>query len=164
MEEATHQRADSMIAAQANPTNDSKRLQITTVNISSGSGSSSPAIAPYATNIPAEEAGLQLPAPLQQDWQKRRIHRWKSPLMMVVFFLVGLAMSLAHCIFYPSLQGKIVGNSDAQEEKIRQVLLAPRYPTAADRFPDSEQLSRSWLRSASVQPYGQATLNGSGVQ
>lgn len=43
---------------------------------------------------------------------------------MTIFFIVGLAMSLAHCIFYPRLSGKIVGNPDAQEEKIRFVYLS----------------------------------------
>ncbi|KAF2471142.1 uncharacterized protein BDR25DRAFT_223485 [Lindgomyces ingoldianus] len=57
----------------------------------------------------------------QPEWIKRRIHRWKSPLLMVVFYIIGLAMSLAHCIFYPKLKGVIVGNPDSQEGKIRQV-------------------------------------------
>jgi hypothetical protein len=52
-------------------------------------------------------------------WKGRRIHTWKSPLLMVVFFLVGLAMSVAHCVFYPKLKGQIVGKADQQEEKIR---------------------------------------------
>lgn len=55
----------------------------------------------------------------QQGWRKRRIPRWKSPLLMVVFFIIGLAMSLAHCIFYPKLSGRLVGNSSSQEQNIR---------------------------------------------
>jgi hypothetical protein len=141
--EATHQRANSMTTTQENPIDNSKKFEVTTINVASVSGSPSPAIAPPATGTPTEEPDLQLLAHLQQEWEKRRIHRWKSPLMMVVFFLVGLALSLAHCIFYPSLHGKIVGNSDAQEEKLRQVLLIPRCPTVADCSPDTEQLSRS---------------------
>ena len=43
---------------------------------------------------------------------------------MVMFFITGLAMSLAHCIFYARLSGRIVGNSDAQEEKIRSVAIS----------------------------------------
>ncbi|OCK93566.1 uncharacterized protein K441DRAFT_564791 [Cenococcum geophilum 1.58] len=50
---------------------------------------------------------------------KRHIHRWKSPLLMSSFFVIGLAMSLAHCIFYPALKKKIVGDSSSQEEKLR---------------------------------------------
>jgi hypothetical protein len=38
---------------------------------------------------------------------------------MLGFFALGLAFSLAHCIFYPKLKGNIVGNSDSQEEKLR---------------------------------------------
>ncbi|KAK7192632.1 hypothetical protein PSPO01_01340 [Paraphaeosphaeria sporulosa] len=117
--EAIQRRSDSVVAVHTNPTNDGKQLQVSITDVAPGSSSSTPAIAPDATDVPAEGAVFQLPAPLQQGWPERRIHRWKSPIMMVVFFLVGLAMSLAHCIFYPSLKGKVVGNSDAQEEKIR---------------------------------------------
>lgn len=56
----------------------------------------------------------------QRLFTKRYIHRWKSPLLMLGFFIIGVAMSLAHCIFYPKLKGRIVGNSDSQEEKLRQ--------------------------------------------
>lgn len=52
-------------------------------------------------------------------WKGRRIHAWRSPLLMVLFLLVGLAMSVAHCVFYPKLKGQIVGKADQQEEKIR---------------------------------------------
>ncbi|KAF2270247.1 hypothetical protein CC78DRAFT_599658 [Lojkania enalia] len=38
---------------------------------------------------------------------------------MIIFFLIGLAMSLAHCIFYPKLRNVIVGDPSAQEEKLR---------------------------------------------
>jgi hypothetical protein len=52
-------------------------------------------------------------------WTKRHIHRWRSPLLMVLFFVLGAAVSIAHCMFYPLLNGKVVGNSNQQEEKIR---------------------------------------------
>lgn len=38
---------------------------------------------------------------------------------MLGFFALGIAFSLAHCIYYPRLKGDIVGNSDSQEEKLR---------------------------------------------
>jgi len=38
---------------------------------------------------------------------------------MVLFLVFGLAMSVAHCVFYPKLKGQIVGKADQQEEKIR---------------------------------------------
>ena len=53
------------------------------------------------------------------NWEARRIHTWKTPLLMVLFFLAGLAMSMAHCIFYPKLKDQVVGKADQQEEKIR---------------------------------------------
>jgi hypothetical protein len=55
----------------------------------------------------------------QLGWRKRQIPRWKSPLLMILFFIIGLAMSLGHCIFYPKLSGKLVGGSSDQEENIR---------------------------------------------
>jgi hypothetical protein len=55
----------------------------------------------------------------QLGWRKRQIPRWKSPLLMVLFFIIGLAMSLGHCVFYPKLSGKLVGGSSDQEENIR---------------------------------------------
>ena len=56
---------------------------------------------------------------ITQGWTKRRIHKWRAPLLMVIFFLLGFSMSVAHCVFYPKLHGKVVGNSSRQEEKIR---------------------------------------------
>jgi len=53
------------------------------------------------------------------NWEARRIHTWKTPLLMVLFFLVGLAMSMAHCVFYPKHKDQVVGKADQQEEKIR---------------------------------------------
>ncbi|KAI9766942.1 MAG: hypothetical protein M1840_006239 [Geoglossum simile] len=49
----------------------------------------------------------------------RQINRWKSPLLLSIFFTVGLAMSIAHCVFYPKLSGIVVGNSSNQERNIR---------------------------------------------
>ncbi|KAH8652840.1 hypothetical protein BGZ61DRAFT_541812 [Ilyonectria robusta] len=40
-------------------------------------------------------------------WKPRTYHRWKSPALVVVFFLIGFGMSLCHCVFYPSLIGQI---------------------------------------------------------
>jgi hypothetical protein len=54
-----------------------------------------------------------------QEWSPRRIHKWKSPLLMIIFFLIGLGVSVAHCAFYPSLKDMRVGSPDSQEEKLR---------------------------------------------
>jgi hypothetical protein len=62
-------------------------------------------------------------------WKPHRIHRWKSPLVMLTFFVIGLGMSIGHCIFYSSLDGIIVGDSYNQERNIRQVAsLFPKPP------------------------------------
>jgi hypothetical protein len=96
-------------------------------------------------------------------WTKRRIHKWKSPLLMSIFFILGVAVSLAHCVFYPKLSGKIVGDSSQQEEKIRYDI-----SSSADapilRFSDSVLHVPSSLRSVSEQAYGQSIHNGSGEQ
>jgi len=58
--------------------------------------------------------------------QKRRYHRWKGPVLMVVYFSVGLAMSLAHCFFYAGLNGKVLGNPQSQEVNLRWVFQRAR--------------------------------------
>lgn len=52
-------------------------------------------------------------------WTKRHIHKWKSPFLMMLFFALGVTVSLAHCVFYARLDGRIVGDSSQQEEKLR---------------------------------------------
>jgi hypothetical protein len=82
-----------------------------------------------------------------QGWTKRRVHRWRSPLCMVVFFLLGLAVSIAHCVFYPKLLGKLVGDSSQQEEKIRYRCVLRTFTTlpltTIDSAPRSHFLPRS---------------------
>ena len=53
-------------------------------------------------------------------WTWRRYHKWKSPLLMSTFFVLGLGISIAHCVFYASLNGTIVGSSRQQERNLRQ--------------------------------------------
>ncbi|CAH0053763.1 unnamed protein product [Clonostachys solani] len=52
-------------------------------------------------------------------WMPQLPKHLKSPLLMVVFFLVGFGLSLGHCIFYPQLSSRIVGDSNQQEERLR---------------------------------------------
>jgi len=61
------------------------------------------------------------------------VARWKSPILLTVFFLIGLALSLAHCLFYYKLDAKIVGSASQQENNLRYVTNAvfkhfPRLP------------------------------------
>lgn len=73
--------------------------------------------------LPSAMPDILPPSPILDQPQRlftaRRIHRWKSPALMLTFFVVGLTMSLAHCMFYLKLRGKVVGDSDSQEEKLR---------------------------------------------
>jgi len=48
-----------------------------------------------------------------------RHRNWKSPILMLAFWLVGVACSFAHCIFYASLGGTIVGAPWQQETNLR---------------------------------------------
>lgn len=73
----------------------------------------SPAIDPRA-----EGDGAQL----VQGWSKREFHKWLPPFYLALFFLLGLTMSIAHCVFYPKLRGNLVGDSYSQEEKLRYAL------------------------------------------
>jgi hypothetical protein len=58
------------------------------------------------------------------DKQKlREDRRSRSPLLMLTCFVVGLCGSIAHCVFYPKLDGVVVGDSADQERNIRQKLL-----------------------------------------
>lgn len=50
---------------------------------------------------------------------KPHIHKWKSPLLMLLFFALGATVSVAHCVFYARLEDRIVGDSSQQEEKLR---------------------------------------------
>jgi thiol:disulfide interchange protein len=75
---------------------------------------STPAASPNITPL-VERRGSRI----IQEWTKRRINKWRSPSLMVLFFLLGLSISIAHCVFYPKLRGKLVGDSNQQEEKIR---------------------------------------------
>lgn len=55
-----------------------------------------------------------------KGWKPRRIRYWKSPLVMLIFYAVGVALSISHCVFYPKLNGTIVFDTYSQERNIRQ--------------------------------------------
>ena len=52
-------------------------------------------------------------------WTPRSYRQWKSRILMVAFLFLGFGMSLTHCVYYPSLQGRIVGDSYSQENQLR---------------------------------------------
>jgi hypothetical protein len=67
---------------------------------------------------------LDLPHPqsehdLEEQWKPRRVRPWKSPLVMLICYLVGLCMSISHCVFYPKLDARIVRDAYIQERNIR---------------------------------------------
>ncbi|KAF2729936.1 hypothetical protein EJ04DRAFT_501369 [Polyplosphaeria fusca] len=101
-----------------------KAAALETKSSVSFSPTASPALSPAIQAQPPSSGNLSDAPPLPTDgvqtgWKKRNIPRWKSPLLMILFFIIGLAMSLAHCIYYPKLHGVIVGDSSSQEEKLR---------------------------------------------
>lgn len=50
----------------------------------------------------------------------RQYHKWKSPLLMLVFYICGLGMSFGHCTFYAGLNNSIVGGPHQQGINLRQ--------------------------------------------
>ena len=66
-------------------------------------------------------------------WKRYRIRQWKSPLLLLTYFVIGLGTSIGHCVFYPLLDGVIVADSSNQERNIRR---------AAALFPGSHRICR----------------------
>lgn len=54
-------------------------------------------------------------------WRPRAYNHWKAPILMLLFYSIGLALSLAHCVIYRDLDGKIVGSSYDQEQNLRYI-------------------------------------------
>lgn len=108
-----------------------KKLHVTIdIQGTSSSGESSRSTKPGVTHLAKPTPNLQLPptsarrGSLQPPalialWKSRSIKKWKAPVVMVSFLLLGLALSIAHCIVYSSLNGNIVGSSANQEENLR---------------------------------------------
>jgi hypothetical protein len=73
--------------------------------------------------IPVKTDGMRRP---EQIWLPRsdirevpRRSRWKAPLWMSVFFLLGVGLSITHCLFYYGLNGTVVGSAYNQESTLR---------------------------------------------
>ena len=49
----------------------------------------------------------------------RQLYKWESPLLIVGFFVLGLAFSITHCVFYATLGGTVVPDSARQENNLR---------------------------------------------
>jgi len=61
-----------------------------------------------------------------------RESKWKSPVRLVGFFIIGLICSLAHIIRYATRQGKTVEGSSEQERNIQYVILQINSSRAAE--------------------------------
>lgn len=99
-----------------------------------------------------------------QGWSKREFHKWQPPFYMTVFFLIGLSMSIAHCVFYPKLRGKLVGDSYQQEEKIRYFVLSSKVLGIQLTSSVSVPRLHSLHKSVSQRACGSHTHNGCGGQ
>ncbi|KAG0646652.1 hypothetical protein D0Z07_7475 [Hyphodiscus hymeniophilus] len=55
----------------------------------------------------------------RQDTRHHQGIYWRSPLMMVAFFLSGVTSSVSHHFYYSSLDGKQVGNDNSQQWALR---------------------------------------------
>jgi hypothetical protein len=58
----------------------------------------------------------------QEMRMPRRYHKWKSPLLTIAFFILGLGISIGHCVFYSLLNNTIVPSPVQQENNLRQVV------------------------------------------
>ncbi|KAK3317358.1 hypothetical protein B0T19DRAFT_434807 [Cercophora scortea] len=54
-----------------------------------------------------------------QQWIQGQSHARKSSAPIVAFFALGLCFSVAHCILYAGLDGKLVGSPAQQENNLR---------------------------------------------
>jgi hypothetical protein len=61
------------------------------------------------------------PRDVRKLWKPRQYRKWESPVLMVLFFVLGLGISMAHCGFYASLEGTIVPSPAQQENNLRRV-------------------------------------------
>ena len=59
------------------------------------------------------------PRGFRKLWKPRQYSKWESPVLMGLFFVLGLGISMAHCGFYASLEGTIVGSPAQQENNLR---------------------------------------------
>jgi hypothetical protein len=93
---------------------------------------------PTTLALPEVEAGLRppgtvrIPSNASSDSSRRlrkdllfnlgprQYHKWKSPLLMLVFYICGLGMSVSHCALYVGLNNSIVGGSHQQGTNLRQ--------------------------------------------
>lgn len=68
----------------------------------------------------ASNASLDVLRPVRRNtWKPREYQKWKSPLLMSIFYLAGLGFTGAHCGLYAKLNGTIVGGSRQQETNLR---------------------------------------------
>ena len=49
----------------------------------------------------------------------RRYFHWRAPLLMLIFYLIGISMCAAHCAVYSGLSGEVVGSPAEQEKNLR---------------------------------------------
>jgi hypothetical protein len=75
---------------------------------------------PAIVRIPSSaSAPLRTRKELLFNLAPRRYHKWKSPLLILTFYVIGLGMSIGHCAFYASLNHSVVGGPHQQSTNIR---------------------------------------------
>jgi hypothetical protein len=72
------------------------------------------------SGVPMSKAASQPPrTPSTLGYIYTRATVQRLPLLMFGLFVLGLAFSIAHCIIYNQLNGKIVGDSASQQQNLR---------------------------------------------
>ncbi|KAH6988854.1 hypothetical protein BKA56DRAFT_246097 [Ilyonectria sp. MPI-CAGE-AT-0026] len=80
-------------------------------------------VAPHTSDELSQAERGETPTANSSGGTVRRVRRylswWKSPILMLTYYLVGLSLSFVHCAVYVNLNGTKVGGSDSQENNIR---------------------------------------------
>ncbi|KAK4098471.1 hypothetical protein N658DRAFT_431977 [Parathielavia hyrcaniae] len=91
--------------------------------------------------------------------KRRQFRNWESPLLIVLFFVLGLGLSLGHSAFYASLDGTEVGSPEQQENNLR-LGTAAAFLAQITLGASVWQAYKLWIwRSVKKTPQKMATLN-----
>jgi hypothetical protein len=96
------------------------RSRVSPNQSSPGEGLCPGALPPGGLRFPSNASSDVSRSGRHEMWRPRRYYKWKSPLLMFTFFILGLGISIGHCAFYSALKNTIVGSQWQQENNLRQ--------------------------------------------
>ncbi len=104
------------------PAGEKHDVKDTTIEVSISTALPDPEVAllrPAKLRIPSNGSATTRRKEILFNLGPRQYHKWKSPLLMLVFYLCGLGMSIGHCAFYASLNNSVVGSPHQQGTNLR---------------------------------------------